>query len=124
MTGMSQQEGRGVLWLGIGSIAACLFTLTSGDNLRLIEIRTGAVVLLVVLGIAAIVAGTMRNALIALVTGVVYLIAAVLGVAQLASSSQLLPGNASTYALFLGLGVGLVAIGLTALRGPAPEVAA
>lgn len=47
-----------------------------------------------------------------------------LGGAPLASSSQLLPGNASTYALFLGLGVGLVAIGLTALRGPALEAAA
>ena len=121
MTAMSRQEGRGALWIGIGSIACCLFTFVSGDNLRLVLVGTSAVVVLIVLGVAAIVAGMMRNAVVALVAGVVYVLAAVLGVVQLGSATQVLAGSSSTYALYLGLGVGLVAVGLTALRGPAIE---
>lgn len=117
MSTMSRQEGRAALWIGVGSIASCLFTFVSGDNLQLVLVGTSAVIVLIVLGIAAVVAGAMRNATATLVIGGVFVLAAVLGVVQLGSSSQLLAGSSSTFALYLGFGVGLVALGLTALRG-------
>lgn len=115
---LNREHSRAVVGLGLGAVACCLFRFTKGDNFRLIEVDNRTVLVLLILGAAAIVSGVARNALLSAAAGMAFLLAAVVVIVQLGGRSHLLGGNATTFALYLGLGVGLVAIAATALGSP------
>jgi len=74
-------------------------------------------VVALVLGLLAVVAGCLDERTLMLAAGAGFLLAAAVQLALLAGgSSGFVGGNASTFSLWLGLGVGLIAIGV--VRGP------
>jgi hypothetical protein len=69
-----------------------------------------------VLGLLAVVAGWLDERTLMLAAGAGFLIAAAVQLVLLAGGgSGFLGGNASTFSLWLGLGVGLVVVGLAAV---------
>jgi hypothetical protein len=103
---------RVALVLGVVSIVSALFVFVDG-SFQLIQIRAGGLVVALVLGLLAVVAGLLKERALVLATGVAFLLAAAVQLGLLAmGSSGLLGGNASTFSLWLGLGVGLIAIGM------------
>jgi hypothetical protein len=108
---------RAALVLGVVSMVSALFVFVHG-NYQLVQIRAAGLVVALVLGLLAVVAGLLEERALTLATGVAFLLAAVVQLGLLVGSgSGLLGGNASTFSLWLGLGVGLVAIGMV----PRPE---
>jgi hypothetical protein len=109
---------RATLVLGVVSIVSALFVFVHG-NFQLVQIRAAGLVVALVLGLLAVVAGLLEERALMLAAGVAFLLAAAIQLSLLASgSSGFLGGNASTFSLWLGLGVGLIAIGMV----PGPEV--
>ncbi|HEV2088452.1 MAG TPA: hypothetical protein VGR21_09080 [Cryptosporangiaceae bacterium] len=117
---------RATIALGVVSILSLAFLPLEGD-LGVIEWGAAGMVVAVVLGLAAVVAGLLGHRLLTLVAGGAFLVAALLQLAQAGRSPNWLGGNGSTVALCLGLGAGLLALGLTAgsdpLRADADESA-
>jgi hypothetical protein len=110
---------RAAMLLGGVSIASTAFVFARGD-LQLVHIRAAGLVVALVLGLLAVVAGWLGEPALILATGAGYLLAAAVQLGMLAGGGAgLLGGNASTFSLWLGLGVGLVAIGMV----PRPEMA-
>jgi hypothetical protein len=108
---------RAALVLGAVSIVSALFVFVHG-NFQLVQIRAAGLVVALVLGLLAVAAGLLEERALTLATGAAFLLAAAVQLGLLANgSSGVLGGNASTFSLWLGLGVGLVAIGLV----PRPE---
>ena len=105
--------------LGAVSIISAAFVFVDG-TFQLVQIRAAGLVVALVLGLLAVVAGLLEERALMLAAGVAFLLAAAVQLSLLAwgSSSGFLGGNASTFSLWLGLGVGLIAIGMV----PAPEV--
>lgn len=107
---------RAVVGLGIVALAAPLTTFAGElDPVRLVG--WGLVVTLV-LGAAAVLAGWLGRRRLVLVPGLGFLAAAIVQIVQLggelgAVEHGLLGGNASTFALWLGLGIGLAVLGAT-----------
>jgi hypothetical protein len=110
---------RAVMLLGGVSIISAAFVFVHGD-LQLVQIRAAGLVVALVLGLLAVVAGWLGEPTLILSTGVGFLLAAAVQLGMLASGAAgLIGGNASTVSLWLGLGVGLIAIGMV----PRPEMA-
>ena len=108
---------QGALVLGVVSMVSAGFVFVLG-NFQLVQIRAAGLVVALVLGLLAVVAGLLEERALTFATGVAFLLAAVVQLGLLiGSGGGLLGGNASTFALWLGLGVGLVAIGMV----PRPE---
>jgi hypothetical protein len=77
-------------------------------------------VVALVLGLLAVVASWLGEPMLILSAGVGFLLAAAIQLGMLASGGAgVIGGNASTFSLWLGLGVGLIAIGMV----PRPETA-
>jgi thiosulfate dehydrogenase [quinone] large subunit len=103
---------RAALLLGVVSIGSASFVFVEG-NFQLVQIRAAGLVVALVLGLLAVVAGLLKERALVLATGVAFLLAAAVQLWLLArGSSGLLGGNASTFSLWLGLGVGLIALGM------------
>jgi hypothetical protein len=114
-----QALDRAAMLLGGVSIASAAFVFVHGD-LQLVQIRAAGLVVALVLGLLAVVAGWLGEPALILATGAGFLLAAALQLGMLAGGGAgLLGGNASTFSLWLGLGVGLIAIGMV----PRPEMA-
>ncbi len=111
---LTAEQSRMATGFGVGALASCAFHFFNGDNFQLLQIEGKGLIVLLAVGVAAIVGGLLRNALICLTAGVVLLAAAVVALITL-GGSRWLGGNASTFAVFLGFGVGLVGIALVAL---------
>jgi hypothetical protein len=110
---------RAALVLGLVSIASAVFVFASGE-LEIVRVQVAGVVVAVVLGLLAIAAGWLESPGLALGGGVLFLLAAVVQIVLLAGgSSGFLGGNTSTFSLWLGLGIGMIAIGMV----PRPELA-
>jgi hypothetical protein len=110
---------RATMLLGGVSIISAAFAFVHGD-LQLVQIRAAGLVVALVLGLLAVVAGWLGEPTLILATGAGFLLAAAVQLGMLASGGAgLLGGNGSTFSLWLGLGVGLIAIGLV----PRPETA-
>jgi len=110
---------RAALALGAVSIISAAFALVQGD-LQLVQIRAAGLVVALVLGLLAVVAGWLGEPTLILAAGAGFLLAAAVQLAMLAGGGAgLLGGNASTFSLWFGLGVGLIAIGMV----PRPETA-
>jgi hypothetical protein len=102
---------RAALLLGLVSIVSALFVFVDGT--LLVQIRAAGLVVALVLGLLAVVAGLLKERALVLATGVAFLLAAAVQLGLLArGSSGLLGGNASTFSLWLGLAVGLITIGM------------
>ena len=110
---------RAAMLLGGVSITSAAFVFVNGD-LQLVRIRAAGLVVALVLGLLAVVAGWLGEPALILATGAGFLLAAAVQLGMLVSvGAGLLGGNASTFSLWLGLGVGLIAIGMV----PRPEMA-
>jgi hypothetical protein len=105
---------RAAVALGAASLVSALFAFARGD-LEFVTVRAGGVVVAVVLGVVAVVAGWLGNRLLALACGAAFLVAAVVLLALLGARGNggFLGGSASTFALWLGLGTGLIILGAT-----------
>jgi hypothetical protein len=105
--------------LGLVSIASAVFVFASGE-LEIVRVQVAGVVVASVLGLLAIAAGWLESSALAFAAGVLFLLAGVVQLVLLAGGSgSFLGGNSSTFSLWLGLGVGLIAIGMV----PRPELA-
>jgi hypothetical protein len=109
---------RAAMVLGGVSIVSSVFVFLDGGNFQLVQIRAAGLVVAVVLGVLAVVAGWFQELTLILAAGAGFLLAAALQVALLAGGSGgFLGGNASAFSLWLGLGIGLIVIGAV----PRPE---
>jgi hypothetical protein len=98
--------------LGAVSLVSVVFVFVRGD-FEFVKVRAAGAVVALGLGLLAVAAGWLASRTVALAAGVGFLIAAVVQLVLLAGGSGgFLHGNASTFSLWLGLGVGLVALGL------------
>lgn len=81
----------------------------------LVHVGSGGVVVLLVLGVVAVLGGVLRRHLLVLAAGAGLVLAAVAQLALLLfdRNSDWLGGTASTMSLLGGLGLGLLAVGLT-----------
>jgi hypothetical protein len=100
--------GLGVLALAVAGASAV------GGELDF-RIRGVGLAVTLALGVLAVAAGWLALRLLALLAGVGFLAAAVLQIVQLGGQAGavehgVLGGNASTFAVWLGLGVGLTAV--------------
>jgi thiosulfate dehydrogenase (quinone) large subunit len=114
---------RAAMLLGGTSIISAAFVFVHGD-LQIVQIRAAGLVVALVLGLLAVVAGWLREPTLILSTGVGFLLAAVVQLSMLAGGGAgLMGGNASTFSLWLGLGVGLIAISMVPRPEPTEETA-
>jgi hypothetical protein len=104
---------RAVIVLGVASLASALFALVEGD-LEFVTMGGGGVAVALGLGALAVVAGWLGSRPLGLIAGVALLVAAVvlLGLLAATGNGGFLGGSASTFALWLGLGTGLVVVSL------------
>ncbi|MGV8858727.1 Rv1678 family membrane protein [Rhodoglobus sp.] len=100
--------------LGAVAIVSLIFVVAAplGAPFNLIHVRGGSVAVLAVLGIIAILGGVLKRPVLGLIAGAAFGLAAVVQLFQLGQSINFLAGDASTVALFGGLGLGLVSIWL------------
>ncbi len=104
--------------LGAVSIISAAFVFVHG-TFQIVQIGGAGLVVALVLGLLAVVAGWFNERTLMLAAGGGFLLAAGVQLGLLAGgSSGLLGGNPSTFSLWLGLGVGLIAIGMGV---PRPE---
>jgi hypothetical protein len=109
---------RAALVLGVVSIISAVFVFVHG-TFQLVQIGAVGLVVAIVLGLLAVVAGWLDERALMFAAGAGFLMAAAVQLVLLAGgSSGFLGGNPSTFSLWLGLGVGLIAVGLAAV----PEV--
>jgi hypothetical protein len=105
---------RAVLSLGAASVASALFTFVRGD-LEFVTVRGGGLAVALVLGGLSVVAGWLGSRALALLCGAAFLLSAgvLLTLLGARGNGGFLDGSGSTFGLWLGLGVGLVALGAT-----------
>jgi hypothetical protein len=106
---------RAALVLGVVSIVSAAFVFVHG-TFQLVQIGAAGLVVALVLGLLAVVAGWLDERTLMLAAGGGFLLAGAVQLVLLADGSGgFLAGNASTFSLWLGLGVGLIAVGLAAV---------
>jgi hypothetical protein len=111
---------RAAVALGAVSILSAAFIFVHG-TFQIVQIGAISLVVALVLGLLAMAAGWLAEATLIVAAGVGFLLAAGVQILLLAGGNAgFLGGNPSTFSLWLGLGVGLIAIGLV----PRPELAA
>lgn len=109
---------RAALVLGVVSIVSAAFVFVHG-TFQLVQIGAVGLVVAIVLGLLAVVAGWLDERTLMFAAGAGFLIAAAVQLVLLAGgTSGFLGGNPSTFSLWLALGVGLIAVGIAAV----PEV--
>jgi hypothetical protein len=112
-------QTRAVVGIGVGAIASSVFRLVNGrEHVQFVHFGTGGVIVLLVLGVAAVASALLRSAVIVTVIGILFLAVAVIQLVQLSGTTNWFDGSATFFSLTLGLGLGLVAIGLTELSVP------
>jgi hypothetical protein len=105
--------------IGLASVASLVSLLLNGD-LRFAAMQGAAIGVAVVLGVLAILAGAVMQPRLAAAVGLMFLAAAVLQVILVTLRETWLGGNTATAALWLGLGIGLLVLGVS--RRPTTEV--
>ncbi|HEX2400563.1 MAG TPA: hypothetical protein VHJ79_11365 [Mycobacterium sp.] len=119
-TGLQPSQARAVAGIGAGAMACSVFRLVDGRaHVQFVNFGTGGVIVLLVLGAAAVVSAFVGRAIVVAIVGVLFLTVAVIQLVQLFDRTNWFDGNATFFSLTLGFGVGLVAIGLTELLQPA-----
>ncbi|MGY2744376.1 Rv1678 family membrane protein [Arthrobacter sp. UYCu723] len=104
-----------VLALGGAALLSCVFTFSSGGpaQVEFVHIRGTGLALLLICGVAAVIAGILRLRWLAIASGAALLAGALLQLLQAGQSINWLAGDGSTVALSGGLGIGLLAVTLT-----------
>jgi len=110
------QLNRAAVVLGAAALAALLFIPVHGI-FEFVEIRQAGIAITAAIGVLAMMAGVIGQRLITAVAGGAFLLAALVQLVTLDAGNPL-GGNGSTVALWLGLGAGLLAIGLTHPKRP------
>ncbi|MGP4022581.1 Rv1678 family membrane protein [Actinomadura sp. 3N407] len=103
---------RAVLALGLASLVSVVFTAAEGDPWEMVAMPGTAVVIAAVLGVLAGVAGLLGLRIPAMAAGAAFLAAAVVVPVEQSLGEKWIEGTGSTFSLWLGLGVGLLAAGL------------
>jgi hypothetical protein len=105
--------------IGVGAMACSVFRLVNGrEHVQFVSFGAGGVIVLLVLGAAAVASALLRRAVLVAVIGLLFLVVAVIQLVQLFGGTNWFAGNATFFSLTLGLGVGLLAIGLTEMLLP------
>lgn len=116
MTGTSNEPpvDRASLGLGVATMAGSVFALSTGGPapIDIAHLRTAGVLVLAVLGLVAVVGAVVRRPPLVWAAGIALVGAAVVQLGQLGPGANWL-GNGSAVSLMGGLGLGLVAVGLT-----------
>lgn len=111
---------RSAVALGAAAAASPLLGVADRPPLRLIAFGVGAVLVALVLGALAVAGGIFSRRPLVLLAGAGFAAAATLLVVQLSLGiTNTLGGDGSTFGVFLGFAVGLLAIGL--VRHPPTE---
>jgi hypothetical protein len=110
---MANRYDRAALALGFGALASSLFALEpgSGGKADFVEIRGAGLVVILLLGACAVVGGVVGNRVLVIISGAGFAVAAAIQLVQFGRPTNWLAGDGSTFALLLGLAVGLVAVG-------------
>jgi hypothetical protein len=103
---------RAAVALGLASIASIVFAPLRGELGFVAFDGVGAIVVAVVLGALGGLAGWLVRPALAVLAGAAFVVAAILQVVLIATDTTWLGGQISTSSLWLGLGVGLLAVGL------------
>ncbi|MET3811856.1 hypothetical protein [Arthrobacter sp. UYEF3] len=103
------------LVLGVAALLASLFAFSTGGPapVDFIHVRGAGLIVIVVLGILAVLGGVSRRRVLVIVAGAGFVAAAVIQLLQAGQPVNWLGGDGSTLALMGGLGLGLLAVGLT-----------
>jgi hypothetical protein len=104
--------------LGVGGLLCGVFTFIDAVQYRLVRVEGWSLAVLLALAGLAIAAGVLRQRLLVVAAGGGFLLAALLQLIAWTGSNWL-GGDGSTVSLFAGLGVGLLALGLTPLPAAA-----
>ena len=104
---------RAALTLGAVGVVSPVFALSTSSNNNFVLVRDASLVVLVILGACAVIGGATALRPLVLVAGAGYAVATVLQLVQFGRSTNWLNGNGSTFALLLGLAVGLLVVGLS-----------
>ncbi|MPY86231.1 MAG: hypothetical protein GEV00_24095 [Actinophytocola sp.] len=101
---------RAATALGVISVLSAALLAASGPPWRFVPMTGSTAIVAVALGLLAIAAGALRNAFLTALAGLLLCLAALVVLVQLATGADWVGGNASTLSLWLGLGVGLLAV--------------
>lgn len=104
---------RFALALGVASVLSAVFVYTHGDPWQLVKMTAQAVPVAIVLGVLAGLSGILGRPAAQTAAGGLFVLAALVVLAELAFGWSLTQGSGSTLSLWLGLGIGLLAAGLT-----------
>ncbi|WP_426996992.1 Rv1678 family membrane protein [Pseudarthrobacter sp. N5] len=106
---------RPVLVLGVAALLGSLFAFSTGGPAPadLIHVRGAGLIVIVALGVLAVLGGVLRRRVLVIVAGAAFVAAAVIQLLQAGQAVNWLGGDGSTLALMGGLGLGLLAVGLT-----------
>ncbi len=101
---------RAAMTLGLAGVASPLFALSTSSNNNFVLIQGAGLFVVAVIGACAVLGAVMGIRVLVLAAGVLYLVAALLQLAQFGRSTNWLDGGGSLFALMLGLGIGLLAL--------------
>ncbi len=110
-----QRLDRAALVLGGAALLSSLFAISTGgpEPVDFIHVRGAALGVLLVLGAIAALGGILHRRVLVIVAGAGLAIAAVIQLLQVGRATNWLGGDGSTLALMGGIGLGLLAVGLT-----------
>ena len=103
---------RATVALGAASLASALFFFVTG-RFQFVSFPGAGAAVAVVLGVLAVAAGWFGSRTLTIVAGAAFLLAAVTLMVLLLRGGFLI-GNGSAFSLWLGLGIGLVVLGVSA----------
>lgn len=121
MSGLDRRLARAAMWLGVFGVFAASFALASGPW-KAADVKGPPAIVTIVLGLVAIAGALLAKRVLVLLSGVGYLAAALLQLAQFGRGTNWLGGSGSTFTLFLGFGVGLLAVALAPTLDPDKEI--
>jgi hypothetical protein len=110
---------RATVVLGATSVVSSLFFFVQG-RFQFVWLPGAGAVVALLLGLLACVAGWLGSRLLTVAAGGAFLVAAIVLLALLVRHGFLI-GNGSAFALWLGLGVGLITLGIAEGSPPAIE---
>jgi hypothetical protein len=104
---------RASVALGLAAMAGAGFYFVQRGDLSLVRIgNLAAVAVLLGFGVLAVLGGWLRRRLLTVAAGAGFAVAAVVQLVQLGRDTNWFGGTGSTFSFWLGLAVGLLAVGL------------
>lgn len=112
---MATRFDRAAVALGVGALACSVFAIArgSGGKVDFVQLRNAGLIVLLILGAIAVLGGLIGNRFVVIVAGAGFAVAGVMQLVQWGGPTNWLAGDGTTVSLFGGLGIGLLAVGLT-----------